>query len=99
MLTKTLIGAATAITIAIGSLAATPSTASASGYGYSWSSGNNWHHYQPKPKKICKPVYRKVKWWDYYGHSHWKKVRVGYKCHWVYPHKKYNHGGNWNNAY
>jgi hypothetical protein len=101
MLTKTFIGAATAITIAVGSLAATTSTASASGYGYGYVSGPNWQfQYQPRPKKICKPVFRTVKWRDYYGHPHWKKIQVGYKCEWVYPkHRRHHQGGNWNPAY
>lgn len=108
MFTKTLIGAATAITIAFGSLTATATTASATNYNYGWNSGwsggwnggSNWNHGHHK-KKICKPVYRKIKWWDYWGHPHWKKVQVGYKCEWVYPkwnrpHRKNN---GWKPAY
>jgi hypothetical protein len=102
MLTKTLIGVATAIAIGLGSLTATTSTASAtnyySGWNWGWQGGSNWNRHHHKPKKVCKPVYRKIKWRDYWGHAHWKTIKVGYKCEWVYPRKKRRHG-NWNHAY
>jgi hypothetical protein len=77
MFKKTILAAAAAAVIAATSLAATTTTASAT---YNYGTG----HYVTKvvyvPKKHCEPVYKQVKWQDYYGQWHWKTVHAGESC-------------------
>jgi hypothetical protein len=85
MLKKTLIGTAAAAFIAAGSLAATTGTASASGVyvsGPHFSFGFGTPGYFPKPHKVCQPVFKTVKWWQW-GRQHTSVIKVGEKCTWV----------------
>jgi hypothetical protein len=113
MLKKTLLATATAGMIAAGALATAGSAAAAPHGPYGGPNGGfqfggpNWtfqfnagprHH----PKRICKPVFRQVKWWDRYGRPHWKRVAVGRKCFIVRPHHNRHHnwnGPNWDGGY
>ena len=36
--------------------------------------------------KVCKPIYKKVRWYDKYGHRHIRIKIVGYHCWWVKRH-------------
>jgi len=79
MLKKTLIATTTAGLIAAGSLAtATGASATVVGPG----------HYRPhvQPVRICQPVFKNVTWW-WFGQPHWRVIKVGEKCHWVFPPK------------
>jgi hypothetical protein len=91
MITKTILGATAAAFIAAGSLGATTTTASATYFG-----GPGFYFgYGPHPHghKVCKPIYKKVKWQDYYGHWHSKVKIVDYKCWWK-PYGGYGDGYN-----
>ena len=106
MFKKTILATATAGLIALGALGATTSAASAGGgYGGQGSGsmqfggpgfsmqfgfGNQNHNYHPQ--KFCKPVVKKVKWWDRRGRPHWRVVVVGQKCF------RPQHNGQWNNG-
>ena len=78
MFAKTLIAATAASILAAGTLAATTGSASATSYKAG--------HYVTKvvyvPKKVCEPVYKTIKWHDYYG-WHTKTVYAGQKCYTV----------------
>lgn len=79
MLKKTLLATATAGLIAAGTM----TTASAAPYHPSHGSpsiyfGFNFGPSMSPPPPVCRPVYKKVKWWDRYGHAHWRTVKVRY---------------------
>jgi hypothetical protein len=105
MLTKTILAATTAALIAAGSLGASTTAADAH-----QASG----HYVIKlvevPVTTCKPIFKKVSWYSYYGWQT-KLVKVDEKCYtsyvvkqqqvWVpYPQFKYkNYSFKYNNNY
>lgn len=79
---KTLIATATAALIAAGTLAAGTGSASATSYKYSYNAGQYITKVIYVPKKVCKPVYEEVSWYDYYG-WHTKTVYAGENCYTV----------------
>ena len=114
MFKKTILATATAGLIALGALGAMTSAASAGGYGDSgpggfqfggpgWSLqlGLDSGHPNFHPQKICKPVFKKVKWWDRRGHPHWSFVVVGQKCFFQRPYHPrrdgWSNNGGWDN--
>lgn len=110
MFKKTILATATAGLIAVGALGATTSAASAANYnGYGNGSGSVQFggpgfnlqfgfggHPQYHPQKVCQPVFKKVKWWDRWGHPHWSQVVVSQKCFFK-PGNGPHHNGPWNN--
>ena len=89
MMKKTLIATATAGLIAAGAMVATTGTASAAGIyfgGPGWSvgisDGHGWRGHR-RPHRVCKPVFKTVRWWDRWGRPHFKQVVVGQECHWA----------------
>lgn len=103
MMKKTLIATATAGLIAAGAMLGTTGTASAASVqfgGPGWSVGvgpgygPGWRHH---PRE-CRPVYKTVRWWDRWGHPHFKKVVVGRDCRlggpgpWQGPNPGWGHG-------
>jgi hypothetical protein len=95
MLKKTLIATATAGLISVGALVGTAGTASAAsitfgGPGWHVGIGNGPNWGGPRPRQVCQPVFKTVRWWDRWGRPHFKRVVVRQECHWVGgPH----HGG------
>jgi hypothetical protein len=81
MFTKTVLGVTAAAFIAAGSLGASTTTASATGI---YIGGNGFHFgfgdYPHYGKKVCKPIFKKIKWRDRYGYWHYKVKIVDYKC-------------------
>ena len=117
MFKQTILAAAAAGMIAVGALGATTSAASAGGYGGPGPGsgsvqfgGPGWNlqlgfgngHPQFHQQKFCKPVVKKVKWWDHWGNPHWTQVVVGQKCFFKSgngPHhgNDWDDNGPWNN--
>lgn len=109
MFKKTMLAVATAGLIAVGALGATTSAASAGGYDGQGSGGMQYGgpgrslqfgfgNSQPQfhPQKVCKPVFKKVKWWDRWGNPHRSMVVVGQKCFFVRGHRHHrNDDGPW----
>jgi hypothetical protein len=110
MFKQTILATATAGLIAVGALGMTTSAASAGGYSGSGSGsgavqfgGPGWNlqfgfgnsHPQFHQQKFCKPVVKKVKYWDRWGNPHWTQVVVGQKC--FRPQNNGHHNGPWNN--
>jgi hypothetical protein len=94
MITKTILAATAATFIGAGAIGASTGTASASGIyvgGPGFGFGYGPHHGQ----KVCKPVFKKVAWRDYWGNWHSTVKIVDYKC-WR-PHGGY--GGGWGGEY
>jgi hypothetical protein len=93
MLKKTLIATATAGLIAAGSLVGTAGSASAAGIQFG---GPGWHvgigggpgWGWNKPRYVCQPVFKKVKFWDRWGRPYFKTVAVSQHCFWTF-------GGPW----
>jgi hypothetical protein len=93
MIKTTLIAAVAAAFLGLGTLAATTSTASA-GYAYSsgYVGGNGWYfgwghkprYYKPPVHRVCKPIYKKIKYWQHWRGWVWKTVYAGQKC-WYQP--------------
>jgi hypothetical protein len=94
---KMLIAAIAAAFLAFGALTVTTSTASAGGYGYSsgYVGGNGWYlgwgykpqykpYHKPPVQKVCKPVYKTIKYWQHWRGWVWKTVYAGQKC-WYQP--------------
>ena len=87
----TLIAATAAGMIAAGSLAAAPANATGTVHGGitfsgpGWSIGiGNFHPPHFRPHRVCEPVYKRVRaWW--HGRPHWRVIKVGERCYWVYP--------------
>ncbi len=94
MLKKTLIATATAGLIAAGAL--TSATVASAAPMYGGDPGRSIGHpgYPPppyfRPHRICEPEFKRVSYWSY-GHRHWRLIKVGERCHWVYP--QWNTGG------
>jgi hypothetical protein len=100
MLKKTLIATATAGMIAAGTLATTTAASAAGpahgptpGFGIQfggpgWSVGIGAPRFHapppPRPHRVCQPVFKRVSWW-HHGHRQWRVIKVGERCHWVYP--------------
>ena len=81
MFRKAIAATATAAAIAVASLAATTGTASA------YSANPNGYYYTKLvhvPKIDCEPVYRQVRWVDYYGRWHTQSVKVSESCKTIY---------------
>ena len=98
MLKKTLIATAAAGLLSVGALTATTSAASAAGIyfgGPGWSVGIGGPTFGPyRPHRVCKPVYKTVKWWDRWHRPHFRKVVVRQTCYWTYgPNPAW--GSNW----
>ena len=99
MMKKTLIATATAGLIAAGAMVATTGTASAAGVyfgGPGWSVGSNDGHSWrgDRPHRECRPVLKTVRWWDNWGHPHFKQVVVGQDCRWDHgPRDGWDHRG------
>lgn len=106
MFKQTLIATATAGLIALGGLGATTTAASAASIQFG---GPNWNvqigngypgprpfFHEMRPKPVCTPVTRTVKWWDHWNRPHWTVMVVGQTC--TYPGQgNWNKGpGNWN---
>ena len=51
------------------------------GPGWNVQIGNGFPHHPPQ--RVCKPIVKKVKWWDKFGYPHWNQVVVGQKCFFV----------------
>ncbi|MCX5514233.1 hypothetical protein C3941_24105 [Kaistia algarum] len=84
MMKPTLLALAATLAITAGTFGVTTGTASAQpyhggpGYNGGWHDGPRgpgWHH----PRKICKPIFRKIKVHGPYGFR-WKTVAVGERC-------------------
>jgi hypothetical protein len=109
MFKQAILAAATAGLLATGGLAATTSAASAAGSiqfggpGWTFQFGDGFQQHQFHPQQFCKPILKKVKWWDHFGYPHWSQVVVGQNCshNGSFP---FNHGpfpshdnhGDWN---
>lgn len=97
MIRKSIIVAAAAAVVSIGGIAAAPSTAlAANAYvqtetapvvGVHYKRGHHAHRpqrrWQRQLVRVCKPVFRHVVRYDRWHRPHWKKVKVGSKCHLV----------------
>jgi hypothetical protein len=79
MLKKTILGLGAAALISAGALGATAGTASAGIYVGQHGIYVGHHH----GHKVCKPIFKKVRWFDKWGHPHVKVVRAGTKCYWT----------------
>lgn len=78
MFKKTILGLGAAALISVGALGATASTASAAVYIGPHGIHVSHHH----GHKVCKPVFKKVRWFDKWGHPHVKVVHTT-KCYWT----------------
>jgi hypothetical protein len=101
MLKNTLIAAATAGLLAVGSLVATTGGAAASGPGVQFGGpgwnvqigggfGPGWHG----GPRYCKPIVKNVKFYGRWGRPYWKQVVVGQDCGPRRPHHGGHHGGH-----
>ena len=100
MMKKTLIATATAGLIAAGAMVATTGTASAASItfgGPGWSvgigDGPGWRG--ERPHRVCKPIFKTVRWWDHWGRPHLKRVVVGRDCRWGGPGPWYGPNPGW----
>ncbi len=97
MMKKTLIATATAGLIAAGAMVGTTSTASAASIyfgGPGWSVGVGGPGWGPQRlHKVCKPVFKTVRWHDRWGRLHINKVVVRQTCHWT--HRNHRQDGVW----
>lgn len=88
MIKQTLIATATAGLIAVGAMVGTTGTASAATVhfgGPGWSVGIGGPAFGPqRPHRVCKPVFKTVRWWDNWGRPHFKRVVVRQECRWAY---------------
>lgn len=96
MLKRTLIAAGLATAMAAGTLTAGTAPASAGGYGSGYVGGNGWylgwghqkpwvkphHYFKPPMRKVCQPVYKKIKVYHRYYGWVWQTVYAGQTCGW-----------------
>ena len=88
MFNRTFLGLGAAAFIAAGSIGATSGVASArydEGPGIYLSVGPS-HH---RGHKVCKPIYKKVRWYDKWGRPHVRVKIIDYRCWW--EHRRHHH--------
>ncbi len=100
MFKKTLIATAAAGMLAAGALVGTAGAASAAsvqfgGPGWHIGIGNGPGYFPHRPRQVCHPVFKTVKWWDRWHRPHFKRVVVRQQCTWVYG-PQHGGPGPWN---
>lgn len=56
------------------------------GPGWSIGFGTPGFHRVPPPRRVCQPVFKRVAY-RHHGHLKFRVIKVGQRCHWVYPNR------------